>query len=204
MQANVECYSLSDLDNCAGKDTAAIKQLNRQIESVFFSSSNRRSFGSPAERDAFRQLWLGQFLERDRSHAFAAIDQSCDRGTMPAVVGYLVGCLEHPVGNERFAALEYFDRFSAYCDDYPAQLHVNVDAAYRGVGIGGRLVALFADHVAAHGINGMHVVTNPDSRNVRFYRRCGFEEKARCFWRGSNVVFLGRNLQAPARLFADK
>ena len=40
----------------------------------------------------------------------------------------------------------------------------------------------------------MHIVTSADARNVRFYTRAGFSERARTTVNGNELVFLGRSL----------
>lgn len=194
MGHKIECLKLADLDDLISRDQAAQTQLEIQLDAIFFATSNRKSFASSADRDAFRNLWLGQYLARDRRHAFVAVDRKRAEVALGHVVGYLVGCLEHPLSEPRFATLGYFADFSAECDAYPAHLHINMDADCRGLGMGSRLIAMFTDHAAASGAPGMHVTTDPDSRNVQFYARCGFVERARTRWRGNDIAFLGCDL----------
>ena len=40
----------------------------------------------------------------------------------------------------------------------------------------------------------MHAVTGKGMRNVGFYARCGFVERATALWNGREIVFLGREL----------
>ena len=40
----------------------------------------------------------------------------------------------------------------------------------------------------------MHAVTGKGMRNVGFYTRCGFVERATAQWNGREIVFLGREL----------
>ena len=77
---------------------------------------------------------------------------------------------------------------------FPAHLHINLAAEYRSIGIGGRLVAAFADQARSLGAPGVHVVTGAASRNVGFYRRQGFVELARSRTSSRDVVCLGQEL----------
>ena len=56
------------------------------------------------------------------------------------------------------------------------------------------LIEAFAADAHRAGAKGMHVVTSADARNVRFYEREGFRERARTSVNGRELVFLGRSL----------
>jgi GNAT superfamily N-acetyltransferase len=162
--------------------------LLAQIDAVFFEASGR-SFSSAPERAAFRQRWLGRYLEGGTDILLLALDPK------DAVVGYLVGVLRDPAEQERFADIGYFrGAFRELCRRYPAHLHVNLAPAFRNRGLGARLIEAFAARAAAAGAQGVHVVTARSARNVRFYLRCGFAELGASPWNGREVVFLARAL----------
>ena len=163
------------------------RRLEPQIDAIFFEASGR-TFVTGAERDAFRERWLGRYLERWPELAFVLLTSDCQ------VAGYLVGCLDNPATNPLFADLSYFQDFAATCEQFPAHLHINLASEYRGGGLGGRLIEAFAAAASAAGAPGMHVVTSPSARNVGFYARLGFTEAARTLWTGKPVVLLGRVL----------
>lgn len=161
------------------------------IEDVFFEASGR-TFEPGPERDAFRERWLDRYLDRWPELAFV-LPQPAERAAAaaPGIAGYLVGCLEDPARTPLFADLAYFHDFAGVTCRFPAHLHINLAPDYRGLGLGGRLVAAFAADVRAAGLPGMHVVTAPSARNVGFYARLGFTEVARTLWLGKPVVLLG-------------
>jgi GNAT superfamily N-acetyltransferase len=159
------------------------------IDAIFFEASGRTHFASPEEREAFRQRWLGRYLRGGSDVVLIA------QGPQGDVAGYLVGALEDPAGQDRFADIGYLrGAFRDLAGRYPAHLHVNLAPAWRSHGIGARLIAAFAAAAAAAGAPGVHVVTAQDARNVRFYARCGFTEMAATAWNGRTVVFLGMPL----------
>lgn len=164
-------------------DEAADASMN----AIFFAASGTQSFTSVSDRQAFRQRWLGRFLEGDEgAHAFVAVADA-------TVIGYLVGALDDPARSGRFADVDYFRDFAHLTPTYPAHLHINMAPAARSRGIGARLIDAFADHARAAGAPGMHVVTGAASRNVQFYRACGFVEVGR-LETSKPIVFLGREL----------
>ena len=113
------------------------------------------------------------------------------------VAGYLVGALEDPAEQDRFADIGYFrSGFRELCRRFPAHLHINLAPALRSQGLGSRLIGAFAEHAAEAGAPGMHVVTGKAMRNVRFYERCGFAGLGATMWNGREVVFLARALAA--------
>jgi GNAT superfamily N-acetyltransferase len=157
-----------------------------QMDAIFFQAS-ARVFSSGSERDAFRERWLGRYLRGGTDVVLIALDAA------QAVVGYLVGALEDPAEQARFADLPYFTAdFRDLCRLYPAHLHVNLAPQARGIGMGAQLVDAFAAHASWAGAPGMHVVTGEQARNVRFYTRCGFAPLRSASWNGGRIVFLGR------------
>lgn len=111
------------------------------------------------------------------------------------VAGYLVGALQDPALQERFADISYFrTHFADLCRLFPAHLHINLGSAFRNRGIGAALIEAFAEAAAQAGSPGMHVVTGRGMRNVRFYQRCGFRELGSAERNGGASVFLGRAL----------
>lgn len=172
-----------------------IDQLNRAaliaaIDAIFFEASSVRAFASEQARAAFRQRWLGLYLETWPEHVFLARD---DDGM---VAGYLLGCLIDPAQDHRFEDIGYFETFAAACAAYPAHLHINLAPAYRRRGIGADLIAAFAEQVRDAGVPGLHIVTSGDARNVGFYRQCGFSIIDETPWKGGAVVFMGCRLGA--------
>ena len=180
--ADIAIVQLPGLGLCPG--------LLAQVEAIFFEASGRTLTPGP-EREAFRERWLGRYLLGGSDVVLLALEGS-DR-----VAGYLVGALENPAEQPRFADIRYLHTdFAELCRRFPAHLHINLAPAFRSRGIGGRLIEAFAVRAAA-GAPGMHVVTGEGMRNVGFYLRRGFLPCARARWNGRMVVFLARELGPP-------
>jgi GNAT superfamily N-acetyltransferase len=163
-----------------------------QVDAILFETSGR-TFEPGAERDAFRERWLGRYLDSGTDEVFLAL--AADE----TVAGYLVGDVRDPAGQTRFDDIGYFRaEFAHLCRQYPAQLHINLAPAFRNRGIGARLIEAFAERARAAGAPGMHAVTGEGMRNVRFYEGCGFAEQGSTTWNGRRVVFLGRSLDQRA------
>ena len=153
--------------------------LLEQLDAIFFEASNTKTFASEEARAAFRERWFGRYLTQHPQWAFVALAAD------GSVAGYLVGALEEASG---------FDAFAEAAREFPAHLQVNLAPAYRSRGIGAALIDAFAADAARAGAKGMHIVTSADARNVRFYERAGFSERARTSVNGRDLVFLGRSL----------
>jgi GNAT superfamily N-acetyltransferase len=166
-------------------------RLLAQVEAIFFEASGRTLAPGP-EREAFRERWLGRYLLGGGDIVLLALEGS-DR-----VAGYLVGALENPAEQPRFADIGYLRTdFAELCRRFPAHLHINLAPAFRGRGIGARLIETFAVRAATADATGVHVVTGEGMRNVGFYLRRGFLQRARAHWNGHMVVFLARELRRP-------
>ena len=164
-----------------------------QIDTIFFGSSTVQHFAGDAERAAFRDRWLGRYLEHWPRNFFVACNS--DR----RIVGYLAGCLEDPAEQSMFADLDYVGTFADLSRSYPAHLHINLDPGWRNGGIGARLIDAFCAHAAGRA-EGVHVVTGRASRNVRFYERNGFRllRTTRSPGSDTEIAFLGRPLRSAA------
>jgi len=159
-----------------------------QIEAIFWQTA-ARTLPLGAERDAFRERWLGRYLQGGSDVVLIALAGG------QGVVGYLVGAVENPAEQARFADIGYFrSDFAELTRRFPAHLHINLAAGFRSQGIGARLVEAFAARANGAGAAGMHAVTGKGMRNVQFYARCGFTEHAAAEWNGREIVFLGREL----------
>jgi GNAT superfamily N-acetyltransferase len=75
---------------------------------------------------------------------------------------------------------------------FPAHLHVNVDAGFRGVGVGRRLLEDYLVALRADGVPGVHLFCGREP--LPFYRRIGFGELAVVEFRGTAVFALGMAL----------
>lgn len=158
------------------------------IENVFFATA-ARVYPAGAERMAFRERWLGRFLDNPADPLLLAL------GPEDEVAGYLVGTLENAAESPRFADMPHFrEVFSGQCASYPAHLHINLAAPYRGAGVGSALIDRFAQIVRAAGLPGLHVTTGQGMRNVRFYLANGFHEAGSWSREGGVMLFLGRPL----------
>lgn len=181
---DVQIIRLADWD----PHSAPAQAVPVQLDAIFYAASNTRSFGNEEERQAFRERWLGRYLERYRQHFFLALAPN------DCVAGYLAGCLADPAREPLFADVAYFAVLADLTERYPAHLHINLDASWRCLGVGARLIEAFCAHAVAAGSPGVHVVTGEGARNVRFYQRCGFRLQRRFVSNASKLVMLARDL----------
>ncbi len=159
------------------------------LDEIFFAASNTQSFANDDARAAFRMRWLGRYLDHDARWAYVA------RAASGEIAGYLVGSLDDPAATQRFSDVATIAQFKDVTRCYPAHLHVNLAAEFRGYGLGARLVEHFMRDVQAAGAPGVHVVTSRGARNVAFYTRLGFTERANAGEGAREVVLLARALE---------
>ncbi len=74
--------------------------------------------------------------------------------------------------------------------EYPAHLHINVDARWRASGIGRRLVEGYLADLRALGCSGIHLFCGPDP--VGFYARLGFQELSRAQAGGMTIFLMAK------------
>jgi len=175
-----------------GGQPAPPLELRAQLEEICIEAGGR-SFaeGKARERAQFLDKWLGRYLRHWPELAMVAVDLKRGAG-----VGYCVGCAHDAAGDERFADIGYFPLIAKYTPEFPAHLHINVEANWRGRHVGAALIERFAGIAAVHGASGLHVVTGAASPNRAFYRRAGFREIVALDWNEASIVMLGRPLPA--------
>lgn len=174
-----------------------------ELDYIFFEAARRQRFCDEKEKAIFRERWLGRYLGEDANHGFAAVETP--PGAEPSrIVAYVVGSYENPAQSERFADLDYFQAFAHECCRFPAHLHINIRSEFRAQGIGSQLLDAFctryARSISAQGgaangapLAGVHVVTSAGARNVSFYYRNGFSERARLDTGADVLLFLARD-----------
>lgn len=162
------------------------------IAPIFFAASVTQSFESDDAKTAFLDRWLGRYCRHEDDVMCVAYDRSGQHSEK--VVGYVVGSFCDPSRDPRFSDIGFFSEISDLTRAYPAQLHINIDEAYRNLKIGGRLIDAFCDIAEARGCGGVHVVTGGASRNISFYKRNGFQTSHSFVWGGTQMMFLGRAL----------
>jgi GNAT superfamily N-acetyltransferase len=169
---------LIDLDNWS-------KRVS-ELDPIFFEASLTKTFSDEAARAAFRERWLGQFLQHWPELAHVAV------GADGAIMGYIVGCHDDPARDPRFQDIGFYRALADRTPAYPAHLHINLAASARSKGIGSRLIEAFVADARAVGLPGVHLVTGRNSRNRSFYARSGFVTVAELTWGGTQIVMLGR------------
>ena len=142
-----------------------------QAERVFFETAYTNSFDSAADRQTFLKRWFGNYAETYPQAFLLALDLEA------GVTGYLAGCVDSfsPESKTIAGDIDYFTPpFCAALKNYPSHFHINVMPGHQGKGVGHMLVAQFEKLCAIGGSPGVHVVTGPSSRAVKFYEACGF------------------------------
>lgn len=169
-------------------DISGDPAITAGLDSIFFEASNTKSFADAADRNQFRERWLGRYLREDARTTFLAL------AGPKFVAGYVAGSLADPALETRFADIAYFQTFRHLTCKFPAHLHINVAAGFRGQGLGEQLIGRFVDEAARAGSPGVHVVTTRGARNARFYLRNGFREEGAEGSGAKEIVFLARAL----------
>ncbi|MGQ9600747.1 MAG: GNAT family N-acetyltransferase [Anaerolineae bacterium] len=112
--------------------------------------------------------------------------------SLPRVLGRLVTC-HYRIGRKTFIHA-VMNVWAGLCGElleirspmYPANLHINLEAGYRGYGLGTALMRAYLDKLKSAGVPGVHVVTtNRNEAALQLYRRAGFQllqEKRTRIW----------------------
>ena len=171
-------------------------------DAVFQIGADTALYGAPVETILEdRRLFIDVFM-RPYTTFYPDLCWIADAGGF--VVGYLTGCLDTTGYKPRFRhaivaaagrALRGYYRLGPRTmraglgflretasrhtepdlSSYPAHLHINLAAPYRGQGIGRRLMTAYLDQCQAAGVTGVHLsTTDQNSAAVALYHKLGF------------------------------
>ena len=125
------------------------------------------------------------------------------RATLPLLADVAAGRYPHAPGAREFVKQtlglrkgpeDFFSRTvrRSISIDYPAHLHINVDAGYRRKGVGRQLMDCYFAYLRRDNVRGVHLYCGADP--VDFYRRRGFQELAGTKIGGVSIFALGARL----------
>ncbi len=157
-----------------------------QVRQIFFETSSRREFTDAAEREQFFTKYVGYYHRQFPECCWVALDQD-------KVLGYLVASPQ--TSDSQLLELQpHLGVFQHEVEAYPAHLHINCHHDARGQGVGRLLMEKIEDHFRTQGIRGYHIMTSPDSSNRFFYQKLGFTYEVILVFKGTPVLFMGKNL----------
>lgn len=170
------------------KKVLSFKEIDRplfwqkQIEDIFFEASSRREFSSAEVKADFFQKWCGDYLLHFPEEFFLMIEGE-------KLCGYLSGCRDSKLKTPSL------NLFADFLEKFPAHLHINFSPFYRGQNLGGQLIEHYSRFLRANGVSGVHIVTSPGMRNVKFYNKLNFHFTSERILNEKPLLFMGLNLR---------
>lgn len=179
----VHLCSLADLEG-----EARAHALSRARE-IFFITSARTQFSSNEQKETFFRNYTSYYVEHCPSWFYVALKND-------HVVGYLSGCADSEAARPILEnAIPSSALFSEWFRLYPAHLHINVDPAMHGQGLGGKLISRFMQDLKKSNVLGVHLVTAANAKNVSFYSKLGFKQLSQKTYHEAELVCLGLSLR---------
>lgn len=174
------------IDNFEELDRLGVPNLLAQIKFIFYISSSVQTFSSDSHKDQFFQTWCGNYLKFYPSEFFVLYDND-------KVYGYLSGCSDTEASKNNLTIPGHY-LFADLFNQFPAHLHINFHPDARSKGLGSVLVEYYCQHLVQSSIQGVHLITSPQSQNVSFYRRLNFNYELIREFKGKPQLFLGKFL----------
>lgn len=167
----------------------------RSALAVFWETANTHTFDDAVARLGFVRKYFDYYWERAPELFLLAFDgPMVPGGADPAVLGYVCAVADTRDHDELYELSAHLALFADLYAEYPAHLHINLTAASRGRGLGGRLIAGLEQRLA---VPGLHLVTDSGARNARFYRKNGFTHEVVRRLGGADgpeLLFMGKRL----------
>ena len=172
--------------------------LYRAAEAVFWETAKRSEFDGEEQRRAYCRMYFDYYWEHAPGLFLLALaresaaDVELDTDGKPRVLGYICSVADTRDHPELYELAPHIPLFDDLYDRYPAHLHINLIAASRGHGLGGKMIAALearlrgdvpivqegsAARSASIPAPGLHLVTGAGARNTSFYRKNGFVDE---------------------------
>jgi len=163
----------------------SLKEKEELID-IFFENSVKKTFLDQSDKSNFLLKYFGYYLDNYPKYFFLITSKS--------VLGY-VCAIPKIFEDEKIKQLtKHIELFDDLFNTYPAHAHINITSKSQGQGIGTKLFQSLENQLVLDGIKGIHIVTVPNSDNVKFYRNNGFDAE---HLRGSGIselLFMAKTL----------
>lgn len=162
------------------------ENFQKQIKHIFFLSSVRQLFSSEQEKVAFWNQWTSFYFQHYPNEFFFAVQNQ-------QILAYLSACSDSLGAFTHLSKQHaYYELFKDLYQKYPAHLHINTDPSQRGRGLGSELINTYENYLIKKNVFGFHIVTSPQSKNVDFYTKLGFQSLCLRKFKGSELLFMGK------------
>lgn len=134
-----------------------------------------------------KEMFCRYYIEKEPESCFVAVDGN------DVPMGYCYGAVDYDkyasqmdeflkaiseLDSENYLSYSLVEMYNHYIykDKYPAHLHIDFLAPYRGKGYGTALINALCDDFKARGVKGVMLIVGSDNpRAQNFYEKIGFE-----------------------------
>ncbi len=163
--------------------------IYNSVRGIFFETSSKKIFTDEAQKEAFFRCWTDYYLSKNYSGSLLIAQQN------NKILGYLMGCFNSQTAQVYFnSRIASYNLFANLFSKYPAHLHINLTPLSQGKGVGTKLLQHFFKTLIKNNINGVHIVTAPESKNINFYKKNGFNFTKVGQLKNSSPLFMGKLL----------
>lgn len=156
--------------------------IQQELENIFWLTAS-----APKSESLFYR-YMGIYLERNKP-IFYAYDEENNR-----VLGYILGDTDWD--DEYTKLFAFYSEAMPSLKSFPAHLHINCHPDAQGRGVGSSLLAFYEAFLREQHISGLHLVTSLNAENVKFYKKNLYLSLYQTCWKGADLVFLGKTLEA--------
>lgn len=160
-----------------------------QLKEIFYQSSSKKTFKSTEEREEFFMKWCGDYLDYFPEFFYLMVDEASN------LLCYLCICPDTAANLARLK-VKSLSIFSEQYAKYPAHLHMNTHENYRGLGLGGMILAAAETDLRIKKIKGLHLITEESARNFEFYKRHGFQDIFIKEYLNTQLCLMGKDLNS--------
>jgi ribosomal protein S18 acetylase RimI-like enzyme len=158
------------------------------VISIFHETSAVKSFKTEKLKEEFEYKYIGYYYLNHPELFLVALSGE------GVPLGYICGVIDTLSCTSLFDLVPSLSLFKAELDEFPSHLHINCTAHSRGMGVGSKLMREFLAKLRMSNSRGVHIVTIPDSDNVRFYAKHFFTFEKQKIKGGNRLLFMAKAL----------
>lgn len=160
-----------------------------QLKEIFYHSSSIKKFATNDDREAFFMKWCGDYTEYFPEFFYLMVDEKSN------LLAYLCVCPDTS-GNLERLKVKSLQQFADSYQKYPAHLHMNTHENFRGLGLGAMILGSVEADLRLKNIVGLHLITEPTSRNFEFYKKHGFNDVIIKEYQNTQLCLMGKDLNS--------
>ncbi len=161
-------------------------KYRENVQQVCLNTAPKTALTDPVMRDFILYTFCNYYIEQEPENVFVLVDEN------DVAQGYVFGAMNFKTYLKQFKpylkvvrglgmgyykdAVAEIIAHGVFSLKYPAHLHIDINAPFRGNGNGSKMISTLTEHMKSNGAKSiMLVVGTSNTRGINFYKKNGFK-----------------------------